>query len=158
MLAESVRIPEKMLASIIGVLPVAMTTTIVSPTARPRPIMAAEKIPADAVGRTTAALGVHGSMSESGDWRNLLVEWARQHELDAIVTAYAPVGPVAELLAEAGETLSEEGIELIQLRRAFDDATWPHAQRGFFKLKKQIPGILDELALAAPQAPVARRA
>ena len=36
-----------------GVLPVAITTIIVSPTARPSPIISAEKMPADAVGSTT---------------------------------------------------------------------------------------------------------
>ncbi len=42
-----------MLASIIGVLPVAISTIIVSPTARPRPIISAEKIPGLAVRITT---------------------------------------------------------------------------------------------------------
>ena len=37
----------------IGVLPVAISTIIVSPTARPKPIMIAEKMPGLAVGSTT---------------------------------------------------------------------------------------------------------
>ena len=52
MLAESARNPLKMLQSMTGVLPVAMRTIIVSPTARPNPIMIAEKIPGLAVGST----------------------------------------------------------------------------------------------------------
>ncbi len=36
-----------------GVFPVAITTIMVSPTARPRPIITAEKIPANAVGTMT---------------------------------------------------------------------------------------------------------
>src|SRR5439155_16408852 len=45
--------PEKRLRSMIGVLPVAISTIIVSPTARPRPIISAENTPAEALGRTT---------------------------------------------------------------------------------------------------------
>ena len=41
-----------MLQSITGVLPVAISTIMVSPTARPNPIMVAEKMPGLAVGRT----------------------------------------------------------------------------------------------------------
>ena len=52
MLAESARKPLKMLQSMTGVLPVAIRTIIVSPTARPKPIMTAEKMPGLAVGRT----------------------------------------------------------------------------------------------------------
>ena len=37
----------------IGVLPVAISTIMVSPTARPKPIMIAEKMPGLAVGSTT---------------------------------------------------------------------------------------------------------
>src|SRR5262245_36194787 len=53
MLAESARKPLKIEPSITGVFPVAIRTIMVSPTARPKPIMIAEKIPGLAVGRTT---------------------------------------------------------------------------------------------------------
>ena len=59
MLAESVRIPLKGLASMTAVLPVAMTTIIVSPIARPKPIMMAETIPEMAVGTTTLQTVCH---------------------------------------------------------------------------------------------------
>ena len=52
MFAESVRKPLKMFQSSTGVLPAAISTIIVSPTARPRPIMTAEKSPLMAVGIT----------------------------------------------------------------------------------------------------------
>ena len=53
MFAESVRMPLNGFASITGVFPVAMTTIIVSPMARPKPIMIAETMPEIAVGTTT---------------------------------------------------------------------------------------------------------
>jgi len=109
----------------------------------------------DAVERAATVFGVEGSVSGSSDRMQLLIEWAHEHELSVIATAYAPVGPVAELLAEASETLDRHGIRLLQLRRPCDDAAWPHAQRGFFKLKKQIPALLDELSLTDPDTGIA---
>ena len=53
MFADSVRMPLKIDQSSIGVLPVAISTIMVSPTARPKPIMTAEKMPGLAVGSTT---------------------------------------------------------------------------------------------------------
>src|SRR4030095_12801966 len=52
MFADSARKPLKIDQSMTGVLPVAMSTIMVSPTARPKPIMIAEKMPGLAVGST----------------------------------------------------------------------------------------------------------
>ena len=103
---------------------------------------------ADAVERVASSLGVSGELSNSDDWESLLVEWATKNHLNTIATAYAPVGPVAELLAEAGTQLERYGIRLLQLRRPYDSMAWPHAQRGYFKLKKQIPALLERLGIA----------
>ncbi len=102
---------------------------------------------ADAVGRVTSSLGVNGELTTSGNWGSLLVEWATKNHLNTIATAYAPVGPVAELLSNASRQLDRYGIRLIQLRRPYDSMTWPHATRGFFKLKKQIPLLLERLEI-----------
>jgi deoxyribodipyrimidine photo-lyase len=55
---------------------------------------------------------------------------------------------VAELLALAGKQLDRHGIRLLQLRRPYDSLTWPHARRGYFKLKEQIPALLERLEIA----------
>src|SRR5450759_970930 len=60
MFAARVRMPLKMFQSRMGVLPVAISTIIVSPTARPKPTIRAEKIPAEAVGRITRIAVCHG--------------------------------------------------------------------------------------------------
>src|SRR5574340_1145162 len=52
-LAASVRRPSNRFISMTGVLPVAISTIMVSPTARPMPIISAEKIPGLAVSNTT---------------------------------------------------------------------------------------------------------
>ena len=106
----------------------------------------------DAVDRAASAFSVEGHVAPHSDWINLFTDWARDQGLQTIVTAYAPVGPVAERLAAASEALDECGIRLLQVRRSFDDAVWPHAQRGFFKVKKQIPVLLEQLSIAQSNA------
>ena len=73
--------------------------------------------------------------------------WSRSCRLDAVVTAYAPVGPVAERLARARRALAEQGVGLVQARRSYDDCTWPHTTRGYFPLKSRIPEVLEQLGL-----------
>ena len=114
----------------------------------PRPSDFAQGAVADAVDRATSSLGVSGELSTSEEWGTLLAEWATKNNLTAVATAYAPVGPVAELLSTAGRELDRHGIKLLQLRRPYDSMTWPHAQRGYFKLKEQIPAFLKRLEIA----------
>jgi deoxyribodipyrimidine photo-lyase len=102
---------------------------------------------ADAVDTVTSSLGVSGVLSTADDWGALLVEWATKNHLSTIATAYAPVGPVAELLANASKQLDRYGIALVQLRRPYDNIVWPHTQRGYFKLKEQIPVLLERLEI-----------
>ncbi|GJE44560.1 hypothetical protein AEGHOMDF_3749 [Methylobacterium soli] len=53
-----------------------------------------------------------------------------------VVSAWGPVGPRAAALP-AG---------VLRLRRAWDEACWPHATRGFFQVRAAIPRILDTVA------------
>ena len=76
-----------------------------------------------------------------------LIEAARKNDLKQIVTAYAPVGPVADKLAQLAPTLAAEGIALVEIRRHWDSAFWPHAKKGFFPFKEQIPTLLREIGL-----------
>jgi len=81
-----------------------------------------------------------------------IIEAALQAHVSHVVTAWAPVGPVATILATAKTELAKEGITLHQVRRTYDDLTWPHATAGFFKLKKKIPQILRDLDLGSRSA------
>ena len=108
---------------------------------------------ADAVKRTSQAYGVNGSLRDAEDWGGMLIDWATQHHLTSIVTPYAPIGPVAERLAAARGLLERYGVRLLQLRRPYDSAVWPHAGKGYFKLRQQIPVILDRLELHNPAPP-----
>jgi deoxyribodipyrimidine photo-lyase len=67
--------------------------------------------------------------------------------LTTVVTAYAPVGPVADALAGiARALLRDHGITLVEQRRRFDEHAWPHAIRGYFALKTRIPDLIASLA------------
>ena len=64
-----------------------------------------------------------------------------------VLAPAAPVGPVADALAQMVPGLAREGIALVQVRRAWDSAFWPHAKKGFFAFKEQIPSLLRERGL-----------
>ena len=72
-----------------------------------------------------------------------IVEWAREHRLEQIITAYAPVGPVAGILRQIADTKGAP--PLLRLRRPYDSFAWPHATKGFFPFKSKIPGLLKNL-------------
>jgi deoxyribodipyrimidine photo-lyase len=80
-------------------------------------------------------------------WQEQVAAWARTHRLDAVVTAWAPVGPVADQLDACATALRAGGVDLLRVRREYDSLAWPHARRGFFGLKKQIPEILRALGI-----------
>jgi deoxyribodipyrimidine photo-lyase len=76
-----------------------------------------------------------------------LITHAKEAGAEQIITPYAPVGPVADHLAELAPRLDREGISLVQIRRKWDEKFWPHATKGFFPFKEKIPKILGEMGL-----------
>jgi deoxyribodipyrimidine photo-lyase len=85
----------------------------------------------------------HCEESTSMKLRTLLQEY-RAGSL-SIMTP--PVGPTRSLMDPVLSELTKEGITLRRLRRPWDDAFWPHATHGFFKLKERIPSVLKQLSL-----------
>lgn len=71
-----------------------------------------------------------------------LADWARTQDLQQIVTPYAPVGVEASAL---DQLVTHTGIRIVRLRRAYDDAAWPHATHGFFRFKDKIPSLVAGL-------------
>lgn len=76
-----------------------------------------------------------------------LVAAARDAGVATIVTPYTPVGPTAEALERARPVLAAEGITLVRVRRAWDEALWPLATKGFFPFKEKAPAVLRTLGL-----------
>ncbi len=64
-----------------------------------------------------------------------------------VVVPHAPVGPNALFVQELCRMLESQGVPLEQPMRRYDELVWPHAKKGFFPVKKQIPTILQELGL-----------
>ena len=104
-------------------------------------------------GAVTGAMARAGSTSEltssPENWAAAIIAAAEQARTRQVVTGYAPVGPIASQIAAARPELEDAGIQLHQVRRAYDDLAWPHSAKGFFALKKKIPSILAELGLSA---------
>ena len=82
---------------------------------------------ADALARARAHFGSAADLAAPG-WADAL----------PVVAAWAPVGPSAAALPAC-----------VRVRRSWDDATWPHATRGFFQVRSAIPQILDAVRAAA---------
>lgn len=104
---------------------------------------------ADALARAQETWECPVEQGGDDDWADQVLAWANRHRLTRIVTAWAPVGPVATRLTALSTRLSEAGIELLRVRREFDEAAWRYAGRGYFKLKRQIPSVLSATGLAA---------
>ncbi len=69
---------------------------------------------------------------------------ARAARAKTIITAHAPVGPVADALARLTPALAEQGLHLQQVRRAWDSQFWPFANKGYFAFKERLPAILAQ--------------
>lgn len=104
---------------------------------------------ADAAQRVAAAFGCPCPVDAELD-ADALIAAANAAKATTIVTAYAPVGPVATALAALAPQLASAGITLYQHRRDWDDAFWPHATKGFFPFRERIPGLLAELGVIVP--------
>jgi deoxyribodipyrimidine photo-lyase len=97
-----------------------------------------EDAAARAAGHFSCGANVHDTLEPA-----ILVAAARAQNVRQIVTPYAPVGPVADALARLTPQLARDGIALCQVRRRWDEQLWPHAMRGFFAFKTQIPAQLE---------------
>ena len=98
----------------------------------------------DAMTRFAAEYDVPTQEFADSDWSAAISEFVAEHDLEACVTARLTLGPVQKRLRKACKAA---GVELIEITRAYDEAVWPQAKRGFFGLKKKIPSILQTLDL-----------
>ena len=73
-----------------------------------------------------------------------LARWATSAGATQIATPYITSGPLRDWLDQAAPSLAKAGISLCEWRRDWDAAIWPHATAGFFKVKQNIPRILEQ--------------
>ncbi len=103
---------------------------------------------ADAAARAGAHFGCPVTSVDTLDAAAIL-EAARTAQAGEVVTAVAPVGPVARGLDALDPALTAAGFPLVRRRRAWDETLWPHATKGYFAFKEQIPRVLAEEGLSS---------
>ncbi|MGC3937518.1 FAD-binding domain-containing protein [Roseobacter sp. EG26] len=72
-----------------------------------------------------------------------LLNWSARENLQQIITAEAPVGPIATLLQDFAN--HPQAPRLCAVRRPYDALTWPLATKGFFNFRKSIPNVLSQI-------------
>lgn len=100
---------------------------------------------ADGLKRASRHFGVP-AVEARGDAATI-TDFARSAGAELLITAHVPVGPARTGFEAFVEGLSGSGLAVLEVRRDWDQAFWPHAKRGFFDLKARIPEILEQLGL-----------
>ncbi len=94
----------------------------------------------DVQARWGERLGAVSVIEDATDLR----AWVEEAGTEQVVTPYAPVGPVSEMLDAV-----QADRPLLRCLRDFDARAWPHATHGFFRFKEHIPDLLAALNLPA---------
>jgi deoxyribodipyrimidine photo-lyase len=71
-----------------------------------------------------------------------ILPWLAKAGMRKLLIPAAPVGPAATAVEKLTKALSKEGITVEHVRRRWDTTAWPHATKGFFAFKEQIPTLL----------------
>ncbi|MEM8750901.1 MAG: FAD-binding domain-containing protein [Pseudomonadota bacterium] len=97
----------------------------------------------DAAQRTKASLPADAiQLAEASQ----LADCASTCGAEQIITPYLPVGYGRDHILASLEN-AERTIPLHQVRRGWDDVFWPHANAGFFKLKKKSGPLLKQFSM-----------
>ena len=113
----------------------------------PRPVVEfVEEFERGALSDTASRIGLETTELRAGVPTDL-ARWASREGATQIATPYIPTGPLQDWMLEAMPALEEARIDLVEWRRDWDTAIWPHSTAGFFKVKKQIPAILQDMGL-----------
>jgi deoxyribodipyrimidine photo-lyase len=97
-----------------------------------------------ALNDAAARIGVDAVVMRAGVPDDLAL-WAARAGAVQIITPYATQGPLHDWLRAATPALAARGIVLAELQRDWDKLIWPHATAGYFKVKQQIPHILERV-------------
>ena len=113
----------------------------------PRPVATlVEEFEQGALSDTASRIGLDVTVLRAGVPTDL-ARWVSRAGATQIATPYIPTGPLQDWMLETKPALEEAGIDLVEWRRDWDSAIWPQATAGFFKVKKQIPAILQDIGL-----------
>lgn len=95
----------------------------------------------DAAQRAAAHFGVPVEPVRVGE----LGAWSTRVGVRQLLSAEPPVGATRDTLQDAFDALTADGLSIAFVRRDWDTLLWPHATRGFFSLRRQIPTLLSWL-------------
>lgn len=101
-----------------------------------------------------ARAAMHFSCTATQVAQESLVTWAVSLGVTTLITPFAPVGPARALLDKTAPVLIRHGIDLVPVRRPWDDMCWPHATKGFFNMKERIPEFITRAGLSASGMPL----
>ncbi|MHA6289650.1 FAD-binding domain-containing protein [Maricaulis sp. CAU 1757] len=85
------------------------------------------------------------SIGDSAGFRAAVTRWAEAERIATVVLPLTTVGPVRDCLPPLAGELAARNIALVGVARNWDRQAWPHAGKGYFKLKARIPAILAAL-------------
>ena len=83
-----------------------------------------------------------GSVKFTSD-QSQISGWYHENKIEQMVVAYAATGPNASLI----KILIDQGLNVVQISKDYDEAAWPYATHGFFRFKEKIPALIKELGL-----------
>lgn len=102
----------------------------------------------DAMDRAEAHFGMDTKEFTAKGSMDDLIAFSKKTGLTYFVMPHLCVGPMKDMFTKHEPMFQEHGITLTPMVRQYDLACWPHATRGFFKLKEKIPRIINELGLS----------
>ena len=82
-----------------------------------------------------------------------IVVWAVEQKIEQLFHPYVPSGPTQMRLRNLAPKLAAKGIRLTAFMRDYDRLVWPHANKGFFQMGKQIPNFLSVMELGQKLSP-----
>jgi hypothetical protein len=126
-----------------GAQVVAVAVPRAGETSETSPLVAAftDSALADGLSRAGGHFAAETSVLDTLDVSAVL-PWLQSHNVTALVTPYAPVGPVRDRLDRLAADLAAKGITLSRVLRTWDSQAWPHASRGFFSFRERIPALV----------------
>ena len=75
----------------------------------------------------------------------LITDFARQFGAETCVALRTPIGPTRDVLGNINTFLKLSRTEFVEHTRIWDQVSWPHATKGYFKFKGVIPKVLSSL-------------
>lgn len=98
----------------------------------------------EALADAAQRLGARPDVLEAKD-PAALARWAAAAGATQIVMPFVTTGPLRDWFDDARPALAAQGIRLCEFQREWDRTLWPYATAGFFKVKQQIPRLLETL-------------